>query len=59
MIYKGIRYKVDEPTYRGPWGSLYIWNELVQQWIFERSLHRSDTAEGAIDQLLRDGFLRK
>jgi len=59
MIYKGIRYKVDEPTYRGPWGSLYIWNDLVSQWIFERSLHRNDTAEGAIDQLLRDGFLRK
>ena len=60
--HRGVKFKVedregDEYKSKTRHTSLYIWNELVQDWIFERGLGVHDVAVDAIDQLIEDGFL--
>jgi len=57
MIHQGIKYKAVPVAARGT--QLYIWVELTEEYIFERTLHGKQTAEQAIDQLIEDGFLKK
>lgn len=58
MVYKGVRYKLEDPQRNGAYATLYTWNDLVQQWIFECSLSGNDTAEYRIDCLLELGIVR-
>lgn len=62
--HRGVKFKVedkagDEYKSKTRHTSLYIWNELVEQWIFERSLGVHDVAVDAIDQLIDDRFLEE
>ena len=55
--YKGVKFEVRGSKVSNTHNELYIWNELVQQYVFERSLRNNNVAEDAIEQLILDGFL--
>jgi hypothetical protein len=62
--HRGVTFKVaeklgDEYKSKTLHTSLYIWDELVKQWIFMHSLGVRDVAVDAIDNLIKMGLLKE
>jgi hypothetical protein len=62
--HRGVTFKVedkadDEYKSKTLHTSLYVWDELVRQWIFMHSLGVRDTAVDAIDNLINMGLLKE
>lgn len=58
MRHNGVKYTLAAPKHGGTYAALYIWNELIQDFVFECSLRGKDTAEARIDNLLKMGLIR-
>ena len=53
--YKGVKFEVRGSKVSNRHNELYIWNNLVQQYVFERSLRNNNVAEDAIEQIIFTG----
>lgn len=52
-----VKYKLIQPGPAKKYG-LYTWYNLTKEYIFERSVETEEEAKKAIDQLLKDGFIK-